>query len=124
VETGKRHTRCNAVAIGVAILSSAASGTPSMAADARVADIVQAGQIRVAMFLSTYIKDSVTGELRGRGVGIVMIEIARVLAARLGVEAQIVGHPTPSSVVECLKTNACNMTFMGIEPSRAAEIEL
>jgi polar amino acid transport system substrate-binding protein len=125
VKTSERRAQCNAVSISVAILSFAAtpSGTPSMAADARVADMVQAGKIRVAMFLPTYIKDSVTGEVRGRGVGIVMIEIARVLAARLGVEAQIIGYPTPSNVVECLKTSACDMTFMGIEPSRAAEVD-
>ncbi len=73
-----------------------------MAADARVADIMQAGKIRVAMFLPTYTQDAATGELRGRGVGIVMIEIAHVLATRLGVKAQIVGYPTPSSVVERL----------------------
>ncbi len=94
-----------------------------MAADARVADIMQAGKIRVAMFLPTYTQDAATGELRGRGVGIVMIEIAHVLATRLGVKAQIVGYPTPSSVVERLKTNACDMAFMGIEPSRAAEVD-
>jgi polar amino acid transport system substrate-binding protein len=125
VKTSERRTRCNAVSIGVAVLSLAATllGTPSMAADAQLADIMQAGKIRVAMFLPTYIKDSVTGELRGRGVGIVIIEIARALAARLGVEAQIIGYPTPSSVVECLKTSACDMTFMGIEPSRAAEVD-
>jgi polar amino acid transport system substrate-binding protein len=75
------------------------------------------------MFLPTYTQDSVTGELQGRGVGIVMIDIIHVLAARLGVEAQIVGYPTPSSVVDCLKTNACDVAFMGIEPSRAAEVD-
>jgi len=110
---------------GVAILlvAFALSETRSLAADARAADIVQAGRIRTALFLPTYTRDSATGELRGRGVGIVMIEIAHDLAARLGVKAQIVGYPTPSSVVECLKTNACDMGFMGIEPSRAAEVD-
>ncbi len=117
--------RRSAVSTSAAILlfAFALSGTQSLAADARMADIMQAGRIRTAMFLPTYTQDSSTGELRGRGVGIVMIEIAHVLAARVGVEAQIVGYPTPSSVVACLKTNACDMAFMGIEPSRAAEVD-
>ena len=116
---------CSAVSTGAAFLlfAFAPSGTQSLAADAPVGDIMQAGKIRAAMFLPTYIQDFITGELRGRGVGIVMIDIAHVLAARLGVEAQIVGYPTPSSVVECLKTNACDMAFMGIEPSRTAVVD-
>ena len=52
------------------------------AVDPRVADSVRAGKVRVGLFASfVYSKNPATGELRGVG-----IEIARALAARLGVE--------------------------------------
>ena len=38
------------------------------AADPRVADLVRAGKLRVALFLPQYTKDPVTGELRGNVV--------------------------------------------------------
>src|SRR3954451_8970631 len=36
--------------------------------DPRVADLVQAGKIRVGLFLPQFSKDAVTGELKGRAV--------------------------------------------------------
>jgi polar amino acid transport system substrate-binding protein len=93
-----------------------------MTADPRVADIVRAGKLRVALFLPQYTKDPATGEIRGHGSGTVHVQIARALAARLGVEAQLLGYPTPPAVVECLKTGACDVAFLGNNPSRAAEV--
>jgi len=87
-------------------------------ADQRVEDLVQAGRVRVALFPSfLYTKDPVTGELRGVG-----IEVARALAARLGIEVLPVEYPTPPKVVECLKAGACDVAFLGIDPSRIAEV--
>lgn len=91
--------------------------------DPQVADLVQARKIRAALFLPQYTNDPLTGELRGLGTGILGIAIAQALAARIGVEARIVGYPTPSKVVESLKAGACDLGFLGIEPSRAAEID-
>jgi polar amino acid transport system substrate-binding protein len=91
-------------------------------ADPRVADLVAAGQIRVALFLPQYAKDAVSGELRGVGTGFIAIEIAHVLAARLGIEVRLVESPTPPKAVESLKQNACDLAFLGIEPSRAGEV--
>jgi len=54
-----------------------------MAGDPRVADLVQAGKIRVAVFLPQYSKDPKNGALRGIGMGFVAIEMGRALAARL-----------------------------------------
>jgi hypothetical protein len=51
------------------------------------------------------------------------MELARGLARRLGVEVQLVGHPTPPKAVECVKTAACDLVIVGIEPSRAAEVD-
>jgi len=91
-------------------------------ADPRVADLVQAGKIRSALFLPQYTKDEVTGELRGVGPGMVAIEL-RGLAARLGIEVLLAGLETPIEVLECLKTGACDVAFMGITASRAAEVD-
>jgi polar amino acid transport system substrate-binding protein len=91
--------------------------------DPRVADLVQAGQIRAALFLPQYTKDPVTGELLGLGMGFLALEIARAIAARLGVEVLVIEQPTPPKAVECLKASACDVAFLGIEPSRAAEVD-
>ena len=87
--------------------------------DPRVADLVRVGKLRVALFVPQHTKDPVTGELRGNPV---YMEIARALATRLGVEVQLLGYPTPPMVVECLKAGTCDVAFMGINPSRAAEV--
>src|SRR5262245_36656453 len=92
------------------------------ASDLRVADLIRAGKMRVAFFLPLYVKDSRTGELRGMGPGIVDIEIAGALAAGLGVAPHLVGYSTPQEVVESLKCGASDMAFMGVVPSRAAEV--
>ena len=94
-----------------------------MAEDPRVADIVQAGRLRVAVFLPQYTKDSATGVLRGIGMGFVAIEMGRALAARLGVELLLVENPTPLKAAEGLKTGACDMACLGIDPSRTAELD-
>lgn len=91
--------------------------------DPRVADLVQADEIRAALFLPQYANDPLTGEVRGLGTGVVGIAMAHALAARIGIEARIIGYPTPSRVVESLKAGACDLGFLGIEPSRAAEID-
>jgi polar amino acid transport system substrate-binding protein len=94
-----------------------------MTADPRTADIAQAGAIRLAMFLPQYTKDTATGALHGLGPGVVMLDIARALAARLGVKLLIVEQPTPRAALDCIKTGGCEFAFLGIEPSRAAEVD-
>src|SRR5262245_59407461 len=115
----------NAVTIGAAILVStvALSGTRSLA-DPRVADLVQAGKIRLALFLPLYAKDAATGELRWVTTGIVSIDLMRAFAARLGVEVQLAGYLTPPEVVACLKSGTCDVGIMGVTPGRAAEVDL
>ena len=106
----------------VALLATTATADAQQTADPRVADLVRAGRIRVALHLAQYTKDPVTGKLRGLGSGTVLVQIAHALAARLGVEVQLVGYPTPPAVVECLWVGACDVAFMGNNPSRAAEV--
>ena len=92
-------------------------------ADSRVADLLRAGKIRVALFLPLYAKDPVTGELRGNLDGVFLIEIIHALAARLGVETQLVGYPTPPEAMSAIKAGVCDVGFFGIDPVRAAEVD-
>ena len=91
--------------------------------DSRVADLVRAGKIRIALFLPLYAKDPVTGEQRGNLDGVFLIEIIHALAARLGVETQLVGYPTPPEAMNAIKAGACDVGFFGIDPVRAAEAD-
>jgi ABC-type amino acid transport substrate-binding protein len=86
--------------------------------DPRVADLVRAGKVRVALYLPQYAKDPVTGELRGWP-----IDIVRALGDRLGIEGVPVEHPTPPAAIACLKSGACDVSIMGIDPVRATEVD-
>ena len=90
-----------------------------LTSDPRVRDIGSAGRVRVALFPSfLYTRDRVTGDLQGVG-----IEIARGLAACLGVELLPVEYAAPPKVMEALSSGACDVGFLGIDPSRVAEVD-
>jgi len=78
-----------------ALLATVAGAEAQQTADPRVADIVRAGKVRVGLHLPQFVQDPVTGQIRGHGTGTVIVPIAQALAARLGVELQLVGHPAP-----------------------------
>src|SRR5262245_46909089 len=86
--------------------------------DPRVADLVPAGKIRVGMQSIMYTKDSQTGEVKAASTGIILLDIARTLGARMGVEVLPVGHPTIPEMLTRLTAGACDMGFMGPDPSR------
>ncbi len=88
------------------------------APDPRVADLVHAGEVRIALFVGQYTKDPATGELRG-----VWADVARAFAARVGVRLVLLEYPTPPKMMECLKTGACDVGFLGYDPARAADVE-
>src|SRR2546430_16268092 len=81
--------------------------------DPRVADLRQAGKIRVALYLPMYSKDSSSGEIRGGADGGTVIEIARALGARIGIEVQLIGYSTPHVALDGLKAGECDMILMG-----------
>jgi polar amino acid transport system substrate-binding protein len=86
--------------------------------DPRVADLVKAGKVRVALYLPQYTKDPVTGELRGWP-----IDLVRALGARLGVEGVPVEHDTPPQAMACLKGGLGDVAIIGIDPSRTAAVD-
>ena len=91
------------------------------ATDPRVADLVRAGKVRVGLGVVAphwAVKDAATGELRG-----VAIDIARAFAARLGLELVPVAYPSPPSILDGLKSDAWDVGFLAIDPSRAAVVD-
>jgi polar amino acid transport system substrate-binding protein len=106
----------------VALLATVAGARAQQTADLRVADIVRAGKIRVGLHLPQFVKDPITGEIHGHGTGAVIVPIARALAARLGVELQLIGHPAPPALVECLKAGVCDVGFLGIDSTRTGDV--
>jgi polar amino acid transport system substrate-binding protein len=85
--------------------------------DPRVADLVQAGKIRVGVHSIMY-TTSQTGELKPASTGIILLDLARILGARIGVEVSPVGHPTIPEMLTCLTAGACDVGFMGPDRSR------
>jgi len=105
-----------AVALGGAHLAYA-----QQAADPRVADLVRTGKVRVGVGVVAphwAVKDAATGELRG-----LAIDLARAFAARLGLELVPVAYPSPPSILEGLKSDAWDVGFLAIDPSRAAVVD-
>jgi len=89
------------------------------AGDPRVADLVQAGKIRVGVHSVMYTNDPRTGELKEASTGIILLDLARTLGARIGAEIVPVGHPTIPEMLTCLTAGGCDMGFMGPDRSRA-----
>ncbi len=71
-----------------------------------------------SLLLPNYVKDPVTGELRGW-----TIDLGRALAARIGVESVPVEHQTPPQAIACLKAGACDVAILGIDAARLAEVD-
>ena len=87
--------------------------------DARVADIVRSGRVRVGLFLPQYTNDPVTGEPRA---GTVFKNIAHALANRVGVEVRMMAYPNPHEVLAVFKASACDVAFMVPDLSRIDEV--
>ena len=100
--------------LSVLLASSGTAGAQSY--DLRIADLVQAGKIRIGLFSTQYTKDPATGELRS-----VRVDIARALAERIGVQAVLIEHRTPPEAVGCIKAGACDVVFLPLD-ERAANV--
>jgi polar amino acid transport system substrate-binding protein len=90
--------------------------------DPRTTGLLSTGRIRCALFLPQFAKNPATGELHGVGTGYIAIDLVRALAGRMGIAALFVECATPAKAIEGLKSDSCDVAFLGIEPSRAAEV--
>jgi len=86
--------------------------------DPRVADLVNAGKIQVALYVPQYTKDPVTGELRGWAV-----DLVAALAAHIGVRSVPVEHPNPANALSSVASGACDAAIIGIEAARATKVD-
>jgi polar amino acid transport system substrate-binding protein len=105
------------------LLAPATTADAQQAPDPRVADIVRAGKVRIGLHLPQFVKDPATGEIRGHGTGTVIVEIAQALAERLRTKLELIGHPSPPALVECLKAGACDAGFLGFTPHRTGDVD-
>jgi polar amino acid transport system substrate-binding protein len=114
-----------AIAIGLCSAFAQLGAMPALAqqnSDPRVADLVHAGKIRIGLGLgnrAAAIKDPASGELKGMAS-----DLARALAARIGVEMQPVEYGRPGLVFDGARTSAWDATFLVIDPDRTAEADV
>jgi polar amino acid transport system substrate-binding protein len=100
----------------------AVTGAPSTVAppSAAVADLAPTGKLRAAINFGNpvlAIKDESTGQPSG-----VSVDLARELARRLGVPAELVTFPAAGKVTDALKSGVWDVAFLAIDPVRATEI--
>jgi polar amino acid transport system substrate-binding protein len=86
--------------------------------DPRVAELVKARQVRVALYVPQYTKDPVTGELGGW-----CVDIVHALGAELGIKGVLVEHPNPANALTSIASGACDAGIIGIEADRATKID-
>ena len=111
-----------AIAPIVAILT--ACSTPPMtpaAPPAAVAELAPTAKLRAVINLGNPVlagKDAATGEARG-----VSVDLSRELAKRLGVPLELLTVTTAAKSVEAIKSGACDVAFVAIDPARAVDMD-
>jgi polar amino acid transport system substrate-binding protein len=87
-------------------------------ADPRVADLFQAGRIRIALYVPQYHKDPVTGALSGWP-----IDLVAALGERIGIVGAPVEHPNPADALASIVAGTCDAGIIGIEAERATRLD-
>jgi len=85
--------------------------------DWRIADIVEAGVIRLGLFLPQYVK-AADGFVTPLGAGVVGHGLIGTLAERLGIEGRIIEQPSPAAAIKTLNDGGCDLLILGVEDSR------
>jgi polar amino acid transport system substrate-binding protein len=88
-------------------------------ADAWTEKIGTGGELRIGLFPSfMYVREPGSGTLRG-----IAVELARPLAADLGMMARLIEYPAPPQVVAALRDGACDVAFLGVDPVRGRDVD-
>jgi polar amino acid transport system substrate-binding protein len=120
----RQKTFFTAISLGLLVVYVQFTGAVAEAqqvSDPRIADVVRTGKRRVGIGLANLVsglKDPATGELRG-----VAVDLAHALAARIEVELQPIEYARPGVVLDDARNNAWDMTFLVMDPARAAEAD-
>lgn len=107
-----------AVALTTVVIAGCA--TAPGAIDAARAELAPTGKLRAGMNLGNMLfttNDVATGKLSG-----VSVDVMRELAARLGVELELVVHATPGDVTDAVDKGTWDVAILAIEQSRAKTI--
>ncbi|HKS84065.1 MAG TPA: transporter substrate-binding domain-containing protein [Pseudolabrys sp.] len=109
------------LAAGLGFFILGVAGAPAQqTADPRIADIVHARKLRVALGLGSpalAIKDP-SGEVHGPAM-----DLAVALATRMGVDLKPVQYPRPGAVLDGLANHEWDVTFLVADPARAAIVD-
>ncbi|MCC2096495.1 MAG: transporter substrate-binding domain-containing protein [Hyphomicrobiales bacterium] len=87
-----------------------------------VKSLLKTGILRAGLFLPQYRLDD-DGKVVGVSMGIVGSALTQAMAEHFGVEARIQTYPTPPAALNAIKAGDCDIAFMGIEPSREAQLD-
>ena len=107
----------------VAALLTACSTAPMTlrAPPAVVAELAPTGKLRAVINLGNPVlaaKDAASAEPRG-----VSVDLSRELAKRLGVGLELITVTAAAKSVEAIKSGACDVAFVAIDPARAADMD-
>jgi polar amino acid transport system substrate-binding protein len=94
------------------------AGTPK-APEAAVSDLAPSGRLRAAINLGNPVLASRDASGQPQGVS---VDLARELAKRLGVPAELITFDAAGKVVEAGKSGGWDIGFVALDPARAAEI--
>ena len=115
----------SARALLLAALPIIAHWTSAMATDPpsrqAIAELAPMGKLRAAINTGNPIlaaRDGATGELKG-----VSVDLSRELAQRLSVSLELVGVDTAAKSVAAIKSGACDVAFVAIDPARAVDMD-
>lgn len=90
--------------------------------DPRIADIMKAGRFRHALFLPQY-ADGPDGGLIPIGAGLIARELLSDLAARLGIDFEIIRQPTPHGAIDAVNAGAFDSIILGVNPERRGQLD-
>jgi polar amino acid transport system substrate-binding protein len=116
--TPKRWTASPAI---IALVAYVFTAQAQQAPDPRVADLIRSGKLRIALGLGSpvlAIKDPKSGEVRGPA-----LDLARVLATKIGVQLEPVEYPRPGAILQGVQNNEWDVTFLVGEPARLAQAD-
>ena len=106
-------------------ITSIISAQAQSVADPRIADIQQAGKVRVGIGVAPIFaeKNPAIDPIKLKNMTGMGVDFALALASRMGVELEVVPYINPGQVLNGLDTNAWEIAFQGKDPRRAERVD-
>src|SRR5688500_19316007 len=93
-----------------------------MTSIASASDLAPTGTLRAGINYGNFIlatRDATSGESQG-----VDIDLTRELARRLGVPVDLIAYDSVAAMVDAAQTGAWDISFLGVDPTRAGYTRL